>query len=82
MRTALSETVPELTLKNVPKVKKLILRWDPGGAQEKSSKCPRLENPTLGWDFGAAKLVTVTNFMRLQHVFHGTVQLYFQWLWC
>ena len=62
----------------LPKVKKPILRWDPGGAQKKWSKCPRLERPILRWDLGGAKLITALNFMLLHHVFHRNVQLYFQ----
>ena len=59
-------------------MKKPILRWDPGGAQKKWSKCPRLERPILRWDLGGAKLITALNFMLLHHVFHRNVQLYFQ----
>ena len=62
----------------LPKVEKPTLRWDPGGASKKWSKCPRLERPILRWDLGGAKLITALNFMLLHHVFHRNVQLYFQ----
>ena len=50
------------------KSENLILRWDPGGAQKKWTKCPRLEKPILRWDLGGAKLITVLNLERREAV--------------